>query len=160
ALLRATFDSWGAHKAPRMGAALAYYTALSLAPLVVIVVGLVGTVMKHEAARQQVVAQFSELVGKAGGETVETILAHSTSQDGGWWAALLGVVTLLIGASGVFIELQDSLNEIWEAPPRVWNWRGLVHDRLLSLAMVFGLGFIVLVSLLASAGIAAISGYM
>jgi membrane protein len=122
-----------------MGAALAYYTALSFA---------------------DVVAEFLALVGKAGGATVETILTHAADQKADRWTALLGFATLLAGASGVFVELQDSLNQIWEMPPRAWSWRILLHERLFSLAMVFVLGFLVLVSLIASAAISAVGGYL
>jgi membrane protein len=139
-----------------MGAALAYYTVLSLAPLVVIVVGLLGLVVEQNAARADVVAQFSALVGKAGGETVETILTHGADQKAGLWTAVLGFATLLLGASGVFAELQESLNLIWGVPPGAWSWRTMIRERLLSVAMVFVLGFLVLVSLLASAAISAL----
>jgi membrane protein len=143
-----------------MGAALAFYTALSLAPLVVIVVGLVGLAVDHDSAGKGVVAQFAGLIGKEGGATVESILSNSAAQQTSVWSAILGFVMLLVGASGVFLELQDSLNEIWEAPARSWSWRTLMHDRLLSFAMVFALGFLVLVSLLASAAITALGGYL
>lgn len=158
-LLKTTYNSWSAHKAPRMGAALAYYTTLSLAPLVVIVVGLVGLVVEHDSARAQIVAQFSTLMGQEGSAMVETILTHSAAQKAGLWTAIAGFVLLLLGASGVFGELQDSLNEIWEVPPRAGHWRALLRSRLLSFAMVFALGFLVLVSLAASAGTAAAGTY-
>jgi membrane protein len=159
-LLKESFASWMAHKGPQMGAALAYYTAFSLAPLVVLVVGVVGLIVDQDAAKAEFVAQISALMGKDGGTTVETILAHSARQEAGFWAAFIGFVVLLIGASGVFAELQDSLNTIWEAPPQQRRWLALIRERLLSFAMVFALGFLVLVSLLLSAGIAALGAYM
>lgn len=143
-----------------MGAALSYYTALSLAPLVVIVVGVVGMFVEHSSARAEIVGQLSDLMGKEGGATVEAILANSSGKDTGLWAAIAGFVVLLIGASGVFAELQDSLNRIWEAPERPWSWKLLVRERLLSFAMVFALGFLTLVSLIASAAIAVIGSYV
>ena len=158
-LLKTTYHSWSAHKAPKMGAALAYYTTLSLAPLVVIVVGLVGLVVEHDSARAEIVAQFTDLMGREGGAMVETILTHSAEQKAGLWTALVGFVFLLLGASGAFGELQDSLNEIWEVPPRDFHWGTLIRARLLSFSMVFALGFLVLVSLVASAGTAAIAAY-
>ena len=160
ALLKETFAAWNEHKAPKMGAALAYYTTFSLAPLLVIVVGVVGLALKQDRAREEIVAQFSDLVGKEGGTTVNTILSQAATQDTGLWAALIGLVVLLIGASGVFAELQDSLNTIWEVPPRARNWSALVRDRLISFALVFALGFLVLVSLLLSAGVAALGAFM
>lgn len=159
-LLKETLASWNAHKAPKMGAALAYYTAFSLAPLVVLVVGLVSLAIEQNAARTEIVTQFSGLMGKEGGATVEAILAHSAQQDAGLWATIVGFVVLLVGASGVFGELQDSLNTIWEVPPRERRWLSLIRERLVSFAMVFALGFLVLVSLVLSAGIAALGGYM
>ncbi len=160
ALLKETFTAWNEHKAPKMGAALAYYTTFSLAPLLVIVVGVVGLAIKQDRAREEIVAQFSDLVGKEGGTTVNTILSQAATQDTGLWAALIGFVVLLIGASGVFAELQDSLNTIWEVPPRARNWSALVRDRLISFALVFALGLLVLVSLLLSAGVAALGAFM
>jgi membrane protein len=159
-LLKETAISWDAHKAPKMGAALAYYTAFSLAPLVVLVVGIVGLFVEHDAARAEIVAQFSALLSKDGGATVESILKHSAKQEAGWLATIVGSIVLLIGASGVFGELQDSLNAIWEVPPRERVWITLIRERLLSFAMVFALGFLVLVSLLLSAAIAAMGIYL
>lgn len=159
-LLKETFAAWSAHKAPTMGAALAYYTAFSLAPLVVLVVGVVGLIVEQDAARAAFVGQITELVGREGGATIEAILAHSAKQEGGLWATVVGFVVLLIGASGVFAELQDSLNTIWEAPPQRRPWVALIRGRLLSFAMVFALGFVVLVSLLLSTAIAALGTYM
>lgn len=159
-LLKDTFLSWNAHKGPQMGAALAYYTAFSLAPLVVLVVGLVSLFVDQSAARAELVVQISALVGKDGGTTVEAILVHSAKHEAGVWATIIGFVVLLIGASGVFAELQDSLNAIWEVPPRPRRWLALIRERLLSFAMVFALGFLVLVSLVLSAAIAALGAYM
>lgn len=159
-LLKETYTSWSAHKAPKMGAALAYYTAFSLAPLVMLVVGIVSQFIEKNAARQEIVAQFSELVGKEGAAMVESILAHSAKQNAGLWATLIGFGAVLVGASGVFAELQDSLNTIWEAPPRNRPWLALIRERLLSFAMVFAVGFLVLVSLLLSAAIAALGALL
>lgn len=156
-LLYETWLSWNAHKAPKMGAALAYYTTFAMAPLVVLTVGVVGLVVEQHAAREAIVAQLSTLIGAEGGAMAEAIFTHSAQPAAGVWATLIGFVVLLIGASGVFIELQDSLNTIWAVPPREGSWRGLIQERLLSFAMVFALGFLVLVSLLLSAGIAALS---
>src|SRR5690349_20293044 len=143
-----------------MGAALAYYTAFSLAPLVILVVGIVGLFVEHSVARAQIVAQFAALLSQDSGTTVNSILEHSSKQDAGMWATIIGSGVLLIGASGVFGELQDSLNTIWEVPPRERMWLALLRERILSFAMVFALGFLVLVSLLLSAGIAALGTYM
>jgi membrane protein len=153
-LLKETLASWNAHKAPKMGAALAYYTTFSMAPLVVLTVGLAGMVVEQAEARAAIVSQLSTLMGTDGGTIAEAILTHSANQEKGLWATVLGFIVLLVGASGVFAELQDSLNTIWEAPPRQRPWLALIRERLLSFAMVFVLGFLMLVSLLLSAGIA------
>lgn len=159
-LLKETLASWNAHKAPKMGAALAYYTTFAMAPLVMLTVGIMGLVVERSDARAAVVTQLSTLIGKEGGTIAEAILTHSAKQQTGLWATIIGVVVLLVGASGVFAELQDSLNTIWGVPAREHPWRALIRERLLSFAMVFVLGFLMLVSLLLSAGIAAIGAGM
>lgn len=143
-----------------MGAALAYYTAFALAPLAILVVGFVSLIVEQNQARTAFVAQIAGMVGKDGGAAVEAILAHSAQHGSGIWAAIVGFVVLLLGASGVFSELQDSLNTIWEVPPQSRRWLALIRSRLLSFAMVLALGFLVLVSLLLSAFIAALGNYM
>jgi membrane protein len=155
-LLKETLASWNAHKAPKMGAALAYYTTFSMAPLVVLTVGLAGMVVEQAEARAAIVSQLSTLMGTDGGTIAEAILTHSANQEKGLWATVLGFLVLLVGASGVFAELQDSLNTIWDAPPRQRPWLALLQERLLSFAMVFVLGFLMLVSLVLSAGIATV----
>ncbi|WP_395745636.1 YihY/virulence factor BrkB family protein [Prosthecobacter sp.] len=159
-LLKETMTAWSAHKAPKMGAALAYYTTFSMAPLIMLTVGGVGLVVEKNDARAAVVSELTGLIGKEGGVIAEAILTSSARQQTGLWATLVGLVVLFVGASGVFAELQDSLNTIWEVPPRARAWHALIRERLLSFAMVFVLGFLMLVSLLLSAGIAALSAGM
>ncbi len=159
-LLKETFIAWNAHKAPKMGAALAYYTTFSMAPMVMLAVGVIGLVVAQADAQASIVSQLSTIMGSEGGTIAEAILTHSAQQQTGLWATLTGLVVLLVGASGVFAELQDSLNIIWEVPPRERPWRTLIQERLLSFVMVFVLGFLMLVSLLLSAGIAALGAGM
>ncbi len=159
-LLKKSVASWSAHKAPKMGAALAYYTVFSMAPLIVLLVGIAGIVVEQDTARQEVVAKAAELMGQSGADTVETILENSAKKGGGIVATVIGAVTLLLGASVVFAELQDSLNTIWEVAPRKQPWTTLIRKRLLAFSMVFALGLLVLLSLVASAVIAGVGAYL
>lgn len=159
-LFKETFQQWNLHKAPKMGAALAYYAVLSLAPLVILVLSLMSVLVQKADARQEIVAQFSNLAGQQGGEMVDTILASVSSSKAGLWSAIVGFIVLLFGASGAFGELQDSLNQIWDVKVADRPWTAMVKDRLLSFAMVFVIGFLLLVSLLLSAGIAAAAKFL
>jgi membrane protein len=158
--IRQAGSEWVEHKAPRLAAALAYYTILSLAPLLVIAVAVAGFAFGDEAAREQLVAQFRDMVGPAGGDAIKTMLEHADRPNAGIVATVIGVVTLLFGASGVFGELQDALNTIWEVKPKPGRGiRGIVTDRFLSFAMVLCVGFLLLVSLVLSTVLSAMSGY-
>jgi membrane protein len=159
-LLKETAACWSAHNAQKMGAALAYYTALSLAPLVIMIVGIGGMLASKDEVRKEVVAQVSSLVGDAGKDTIDSILSNPANHKAGKWATIIGFIVLLVGASGVFGELQDSLNTIWQVPVKKRRWHLLIKKRLLSIGMVFALGFLVLVSLLLSAAIAAVRAYL
>ena len=150
-LLKEAGASWVAHKAPKMGAALAYYTAFSLAPLVILILSIVSLVMERNAAAQSLVAEISDLVGAQGGSVVQGILDHAgTTQDLSWSTAV-SLLVLWVSASGAFGELQDSLNTIWEVPPENHPWSSMVRERLMSLSMVFVLGFFLVASLMVSA---------
>ncbi len=159
-LFKETFQQWSYHKAPKMGAALAYYAVLSLAPLVILVLSLMSLLVQRSDARTQIVAQFSSLVGRQGGEMVDTILASTASSQAGLWSAIVGFVVLLIGASGAFGELQDSLNQIWDVKTGDRTWMAMIKDRVLSFTMVFVIGFLLLISLVLSAGIAAAAKFL
>jgi membrane protein len=157
-LLRTTFAGWSEDKAPRLGAALAYYTVFSLAPLLVIAVGIAGVFFGEEAARGQIVDQIRGLVGDQGAQAVETMVENAGRQrTSGVVAAAIGVAMLLFGASGVFGELQDSLNTIWGVRPRPGRGLlGMIKDRFASFTMVIGIAFLLLVSLILSAALAAL----
>jgi uncharacterized BrkB/YihY/UPF0761 family membrane protein len=156
-LLRAVQD-WWQDNCLRLAASLAYYTALSLAPLVLLIVGVVGLVLERQQVAQQLTAQLEGLMGPAGRDLITTILT-TTSPHGGALATLVGVVTLFIGATAVFGELQATLNLIWDVQPAptggvwagIWAW---LRQRLFSLALVFALAFLLLVSLVISAALA------
>jgi membrane protein len=151
--IRAAQD-WWEDNCLRLAASLAYYTALSLAPLLLLIVGLLGTVLGREQVASQLAAQLESLMGSAGRELVTSILTTS-SPERGTWATVVGLVTLLIGATAVFGELQATMNLIWEVRPAPTGgvWAG-IKERLFSLALVFALAFLLLVSLVISAVLA------
>jgi membrane protein len=164
-LLKRTFDEWMLDKIPRMGAALAYYMVFSLAPLLVIAVAVAGLAFGERAARGAIVSEIQGLVGTDAARAIQTMLRSAYKPGSGITASVIGVVVLLFGASGVFAEMQDALNTIWEVRPNpkggLWNW---VKSRFLSFGMVLGIGFLLLVSLLLTAAVSAIakfwSGYL
>jgi membrane protein len=160
-LLKTAGNEWLEDKAPRMGAALAYYTIFSLAPLLLIAVAVAGMVFGQEAAQGRIVGELRGLVGEQGGRVIQAMLNSSSDTGANILATGVGVVVLLVGAMGVFGELQDSLNTIWEVqvkPGRgIW---GVVQDRLLSFAMVLGTLFLLLVSLVVSAALAAVGSLL
>lgn len=145
---------------PRLAAALAYYTALSLAPLLVVVIAIAGFVFGEEAARGELAHQIRELVGAQGAEAVQMMLAAQHRTGGGVFATVVSVVTLLVGSTAVFVQLQDAINTAWGAQPDqdsggVW---GMVRERLLSFTFVCALAFLLLVSLVVSALLSGLSG--
>ncbi len=155
-LLRQTVLSWLEDYAPSMGAALAFYTLFSLAPLMLIVVSVGGLVFGEEAARGELAAQLVQLMGNGGARAVQDLLASVRQPAQGSLATLLGLVLLFLGATTVFAELQNALDRIWHAPAS-WNggtWLSLVRTRLLSFGMILAIGFLLLVSLLFSAALA------
>lgn len=150
---------WIKDKIPQLGAALAFYSVLSMAPMLVIAIAVAGMVFGQEAASGQLDTQIRGLVGKEGAEAVKEMLANAQKPAEGILAGVVGVVTLLVASSGVFGQLQDSMNTIWEVEPKpgrgIW---GLIKDRFLSLSMVFGIGFLLLVSLVLSSVLSALGG--
>ena len=158
-LVHATATRWIDDDAPSMGAALAYYTVFSMAPLLLIVIALAGAVFGEEAARGEIVRQIGALVGTANAVAVEAVVRAASFPEKGLLAAILGVLTILVGATTVFAELESALNRIWKAPGAAppagaWPW---LRARLLSLGLVLALGFLLLVSLVASAALSAFS---
>ncbi len=157
-LARQAADEWVADRATSMGAAIAFYTVFSLAPLLLIVIALAGLIFGEEAARGAVVEQFGGMVGDTGAQGIQTVLEAARDPGGGIVGTLVGVVTLVIGATTVFAELQSDLDVVWKVPPAEQNSGigGFLRARLLSFGMVLAIGFLLMVSLLASAAIAAL----
>jgi membrane protein len=155
-ILQDTFSAWGNDKVPRHGAALAYYTVLSLVPLLVVIIAMIGLVFGQEAAQGHIIDQIASLVGAQSAEAIKEMIERAGQPATGILATVTATVTLLFGASGVFGQLQDSLNAIWGVEPKpgrgIW---GLIRDRFISLAALLGTGFLLLVSLVLSAGLAA-----
>jgi membrane protein len=148
---------WVTDHAPRMSAALAFYAILSLTPLLVITTAVMGFVLGEDAARGQIVQQLQGLIGPAGAEVVQTLLQNANQPRAGLVASLLGIVMLLFGASGVFVELQDDLNVVWKAESKErTGWWDTIKERLFSFAIVLAVGFLLLVSLVVSAILATV----
>lgn len=157
-LLKQVTNSWLDDYAPSMGAALAFYTLFSLAPLLLIVIAIAGMVFGEDAARGEIAVQLSALMGGPGARAVQDLLASVRQPQDGQAATALGTLLLFIGATTVFGELQDSLDRIWRVPERIRStgWLTLIRSRLLSFGMILAIGFLLMVSLLASAGLAAV----
>ncbi|MES2481676.1 MAG: YihY/virulence factor BrkB family protein [Pseudomonadota bacterium] len=157
-LVKRTATSWVNDYAPSMGAALSYYTVFSLVPLLVIVIGVAGLVFGQEAARGQIFAQLEGLMGPEAAKAIQELLAQAGKPSTGVASTLIGFAFLFIGATTVFGELQDALDRIWRAPARAGSsgpW-SLVRARLLSFGMILGIAFLLMVSLVFSAAIAAL----
>lgn len=143
-----------------MGAALAFYTIVSLAPLVVLVISIVAMVFGQTSAQEQLIGQVRNMVGRQGEEAVQGLIEQARQPVSSSLAAIFGVVTLLVGASGVFGELRSALNRIWNVTPRIENGiRGEVRQRFFSFGLVLAVGFLLLVSLVAGAALAAVGKF-
>ena len=164
-LLQETFREWREDGANRLAAALAYYTTFSLAPLLVLVIAIAGLAGGREAAQTQTMAQVEDLLGADGREFIEGMIDSASQPETGLTATFIGAVTLLFGALGVFGELQNSLNTIWEVKPKpAKGWmdgvKRFIVRRLLSFTMVVGIGFLLLASLVVSAVVSALGEYI
>jgi membrane protein len=160
-MIRQAIAGYTKDNVPRLGAAMAYYTVFSIAPLLMIAIGIASLAFGRETAREQILSQMQDLVGPTGAKAIEAMLQNASSPSSGMIATIVGVITLLVGASGVFGELQASLNTIWDVPEREGGglWR-FVKDRFLSVLMVLGTGFLLLVSLILSTGLAAAGSFL
>jgi membrane protein len=160
-VLKAAGSDWVEDKAAQLGAALSFYSVLSLAPLMVIALALAALVFGEQGATEQIMAQMDNMVGAEGAQAIQGMIENAKRPETGTIAAILGIVTLLFGASGVFGQLQEAMNTIWEVPPKTgggfWN---MIRARFLSFAMVLGTGFLLLISLLLSAAVAAFGTQM
>ena len=159
-ILKLSYQDWKEDKASRLSAALAYYTIFSLAPLLIIVIAVTGLFWQHQAVQEQVMGQIQGLVGAQGAQFVSNLLTSASNPARGITATIIGIITLVFGALGVFNELHNSLNTIWnvkeeETKGFFQSVKKIILDRLLSFTMVLGIGFLLLVSLVISAGLSA-----
>ncbi|HKI02367.1 MAG TPA: YihY/virulence factor BrkB family protein [Thermoanaerobaculia bacterium] len=156
-LVKESFKEWQEDGALDLGAALAYYTIFSIAPMLLIVIAVAGLVWGREAVQGQLVGQLQGLVGPQGGEAIQTMIANAGKHGSGAVATVIGLATVLFGATGVFVQLQNALNRIWDVEPKpgggIW---GFVKNRLISFGMILGIGFLLLVSLVLSAAMGSI----
>ncbi len=161
-LVKQVAASWLDDYVPSMGAALAYYTMFSLAPLLLIVVSVAGLAFGQDAARGEIQAQLQDLMGAQGAGAVQALLASVREPTEGLTATAVGLVLLVVGATTVFAELQDALDRIWRVPAqqRQSGWLTLVRARLMAFGMILAVGFLLIVSLVTSAMLAALGRRM
>jgi len=160
-LIRTTVKGWSDDRAPKMAAALAFYTALAVAPLLLIAVAVAGLVFGREAAQGELLGQLVYLIGEEGALAIEGILQRAWKPKEGLIATALGALALAFAASGVFVELQDSLDIIWKVKKKPGRGLfGTVLDRFFSFAMVMGMGFLLLVSLIVDTAVQAVTTYV
>jgi membrane protein len=160
-LLKQTLSEWMDDNVPALAAALAYYTLFSIAPMLIIAIAVAGLAFGKEAAHGEIQSQLQSLIGDAGAKVVEDMVASASRPSSGILATLVGVGVLAFAATGVFVQLQDSLNTIWKVKKRQMNGLlAFLRQRLLSFAMVLGIGFLLLVSLVLSAALAAAGAFL
>lgn len=160
-VMRCAVTEWLEHRASSKGAALAFYTLFSLAPILVLVIAIAGFFYGAEAAQGQLINELRGLVGKQGAETIQAILAGARNKEDGMFATIVAGVLLLVGATSVFSELKDSLDEIWDVPqPKNAGFWDVVRTRLLSFGLILVLGFLLMVSLVVSAALAVVENFI
>ena len=159
-LFSESFTKWDDDDAQRMGAALAFYTVLSMSPLVIFVIAIVSLVLSRSSAQSLLMAQVQSLIGSSGRDAIAMMLANSQRHGQGLFSSLLGFITLIFGASGVFGELRSALNKIWKTKPKAASsLTVMARERLFAFGMVVSVGFVLLVSLIGSTVLAATTKY-
>jgi membrane protein len=159
-LLKETVSEWQADKASRLAAALAYYTIFSIAPLLIVVVAIAGFVAGQDAAMGLLDEQIQGLVGRESADFIQEMLKNARQPEGNLLASIIGLATLLLGAIGLFGQLKDALNTVWGIEPKPTNGiLNFLRGNLLSFTMVLGIGFLLMVSLVLSAILAAVSNF-
>ncbi len=161
-LFRQTFKEWQEDKVPMLAASLAYYTIFALAPLLIIIIAVLGFVLGQSSVQQDLINQFQGLFGDEVAGFVQSMLENRDTGRGGILASIVGVVLLLLGASGVFIQLQSALNEIWDVEPgaQPGGILAILKKRLLAFGMILGIGFLLLVSLVIPAAISVLERFL
>ena len=160
-LLRIAFWGWWNDRALSLGAAIAYYTVFSLAPMLLAAIAIAGLVFGREAAQGAVVAEIGGLIGVKEAAAIEAMIVSASNVGSGIVGTVVGSVTFLLVATGAFVELQDDLNLIWKVKPREQSgFMVFLRTRLLSLGLMVGIGFVLLVSLVIDAGLSALGEYL
>lgn len=160
-LVRTTVSDWLADDAARLAAAMAYYAAISIAPIFVIIITVVGFLFREQTARQQLVTQLQHWIGQAGAQFLELVLRHASVPTLSNAASLISVVVLIWGSTNLFSQLQNALNVIWDVEAE--NSEGLMaraKDRLLSFALVLGIGLLLIIAIFLSALLATVTRYL
>jgi membrane protein len=159
-MLKETLLSFIDDEALSRGAAIAFYTVTSIAPVLLIVIAIAGLVFGRDAAENAIIEQLSGLMGQQTAEVLQAAVANAASKTSGIWATIIGIATLIVTASGVFGEMQTSLNVIWKAEPKGTTVSRLIRARAASLGLVVVLGFLLMVSLVVSTGLTAFGDYL
>jgi membrane protein len=160
-VVRDTVSDWITHNASSLGAALAFYTLFSIAPILVIAMAVAGSVFGPNVAETRVLGEMRELLGDAGANAVQGLLASAHQSGLKGFAAAIGIVTLLVGATSVFGELQNTLDYIWKSPKKTSvAWWRILRSRVLSVGLILGVGFLLMVSLIVSAALAALGAWL
>jgi membrane protein len=160
-VMRCAVTEWLSHRASSKGAALAFYTLFSLAPILVLVIAIAGFFYGNDAAQGQLLDELRGLVGKQGAETIQAILAGARNKESGKLATIIATALLLVGATSAFAELKDSLDEIWGVPPpKDATWWDTVRTRLLSFGLILTLGLLLMFTLVVSAALSVLEKYL
>lgn len=148
-VLKKSFSGFSDDKVMKLSASLAYYTVFSIGPMIIVIIYVAGLIYGREAAQGTIFGQIQGLVGAEAALQIQDMIKNSAFNSGGNFALIIGIITLIIGATGVFAEIQDSINQIWNLKPKPKKgWLKMLTDRLLSFSVIISLGFILLVSLL------------
>ena len=150
-LIKQSFKDFNEDRAPMLGAALAYYTLFSIAPILVLATGVAGLVFGEQAVQGQLSSQLEDMIGPQGADAVEMMLANMHQEGGGVIAVVVGAVTLILGATTAFLQLQAALNTVWEVRRQGGGIKGMLLQRVTGFGMVLGIGFLLMVSLIVSA---------
>ena len=156
-MLREAGSEWLADRAPRMGAALAYYITFALAPLMLLAIAIAGFVFGERAARGEILRQLEAWIGKEAATLVQQMILNANQPASGWWATAVGIAILVVGATGLFAELQDQLNAIWKVQvPSDRVLFSFLRERVMAFVMVLVIGFLLIASLVASTAVAVV----
>ncbi|MCU7496472.1 MAG: YihY/virulence factor BrkB family protein [Ignavibacteria bacterium] len=160
-VLKETFTKWSDDKAPKLAASLSFYTIFSIAPMLLLIIAIAGFVFGNDAAQGRIVEQLQSLVGKESAVLIQNAIKQSSNLQSGIIATVIGIVTLLLGASGVFLELQDSLNMIWKVRRKPDTAvMAFLKSRLISFSLIIAVGVLLMASLIISTVISALSDFI